>query len=99
MSRTRKGAKGPGHEYWGKRRGGGFDPGRDSKRAIHGLERADAKEEVRAQAFDLNVCFNCAQPFNFAVQSGLPFLTVLIGCRIRRCCPKCFPKFKEHWTG
>jgi len=53
MSRTRKGSKGPGHELWGKRRGAGFDPGRSSKRVIHGLERADEKELIRKEIEDL----------------------------------------------
>jgi hypothetical protein len=47
MSRTRKGSKGSGYELWGKRRGAGMDPGRDTKRVIHGLERADEKQLIQ----------------------------------------------------
>lgn len=46
MSRTKKGAKGPGYEYWGKRRGSGLPHGRSGKDIYHGQERADAKREL-----------------------------------------------------
>jgi hypothetical protein len=42
MSRTKKGAKGPGYEYWGKRPGP-RDPGRYSKTQTHRAERRAAK--------------------------------------------------------
>ena len=47
MSRTKKGRKGPGYEYWGKRRGGGFSPSKGVKQMIHQMERSDGKLEVR----------------------------------------------------
>lgn len=48
MSRSKKGGKGPGHEYWGKRPGP-TDPGKESKSATHSLERIEGKEEVVEQ--------------------------------------------------
>lgn len=41
MSRTKKGAKSPGHEYWTARPGniGGAVPGKPTKRKTHRLER------------------------------------------------------------
>ncbi len=49
MSRTKKGKKGPGHEYWSKRplsSNHGASPGRITKDITHGKERAQAKREV-----------------------------------------------------
>jgi hypothetical protein len=50
MSRTKKGSKGPGYEYWGKRpvsRNHGAVPGKFSKKRTAKLERIeDKKTEV-----------------------------------------------------
>jgi hypothetical protein len=52
MSRTKKGAKGPGYEYWGRR---GYPsvrmatPGRDAKMATHRLERRDDAKAEREE--------------------------------------------------
>ena len=51
MSRTKKGAKNPTHEYWGKRAGNahGAAPGPAQKKITNGLERARAKEKLRKE--------------------------------------------------
>lgn len=46
MSRTRKGTKTPGYEYWGKRPGGAMPPGRISKKITHKAERRQARKET-----------------------------------------------------
>lgn len=51
MSRSKKGSKGPGYEYW-SRRPGNFDgpkPGRESKKVTHRLERAEKKRTVHRE--------------------------------------------------
>lgn len=45
MSRTKRGDKRPGYEYWGKRPMSGFSPSKDVKQMTHQTERARAKEE------------------------------------------------------
>lgn len=57
MSRTKKGIKGPGHEYWGKRPGP-IDPGKYSKKVTHKLERIDNKKEVESY---LEMCPTCGE--------------------------------------
>jgi hypothetical protein len=49
MSRTVKGAKGPGYEYWSRRPGnlGGSQPGSATKRVTTKLERAASKRELQ----------------------------------------------------
>lgn len=52
MSRSKKGQKGPGYEYWSRRPGSsksGCSPGRVAKARTHALERIEGKEEVRDQ--------------------------------------------------
>ena len=49
MSRTIKGSKGPGYEYWGRRPFCGWKPGKVAKRLTHQLERQIAKREVRRE--------------------------------------------------
>jgi hypothetical protein len=54
MSRTRKGSKGPGFEYWSARpgnRGGGL--GKSFKKATHRVERQQNKQEARQRANEL----------------------------------------------
>ena len=46
MSRTKKGNKPPGFEYWGKRPPSMSVPGKDTKQATHQIERAQAKQEL-----------------------------------------------------
>lgn len=55
MSRSKKGSKGPGYEYWAKRPGnkGGGIPGRFSKKRTHKMERQCGKREVKEQEKDL----------------------------------------------
>ena len=47
MSRTKKGAKGPGYEYWSRRPAKGTAPGKKTKTITHRLERAAAKRQLR----------------------------------------------------
>ena len=48
MSRTRKGSKGPGYEFWSKRPGKGrMSSGPYAKLLTHRAERQEGKEEVR----------------------------------------------------
>ena len=46
MSRTTKGSKAPGYEYWSRRPGSGGCIGKDAKKIIHGIERARGKREA-----------------------------------------------------
>ena len=48
MSRSRKGKKGPGYEYWSKRPMAGSPPGRISKTITHKKERAIQRKSTRA---------------------------------------------------
>lgn len=50
MSRTKKGSKGPGYEYWKSRMGGIEDPGAETKKFTHKKERSRAKSKVRRVA-------------------------------------------------
>jgi len=51
MSKTIKGSKGPGYEYWGRRSWGGgkylADPGRYTKKQTARKERRQSKESVK----------------------------------------------------
>ena len=47
MSRTIKGSKGSGYDYWSRRPASGRGYGPEVKRLCHGIERAQAKEAVR----------------------------------------------------
>jgi hypothetical protein len=51
VTRTRKGSKGPGYEYWGRRShlSGQRCPGPDTKRATHRAERRDDKKKEREE--------------------------------------------------
>jgi hypothetical protein len=54
MSRTKKGGKGPGYEYWTARPGSrcGGSPGAATKRLTHRSERQDGKQDIRTQQKD-----------------------------------------------
>jgi len=54
MSRTRKGGKGPGFEYWTARPGNraGGTPGRTTKTQTHRTERQQGKDEARRSLGD-----------------------------------------------
>lgn len=55
MSRSKKGKKAPGYEYWSKRpiaKNHGAAPGRDTKTRTHRLERLEAKKKVKEQLDD-----------------------------------------------
>ncbi len=52
MSRTKKGKKGPGYEYWGKRpisASHGAVPGRFTKTRTHKIERKQGKISVQKE--------------------------------------------------
>jgi hypothetical protein len=46
MSKTKKGKKPPGYEYWSKRPNSVSSPGRKNKKITHRIERAQAKEKL-----------------------------------------------------
>jgi hypothetical protein len=46
MSRSIKGAKGPGYEYWGRRPCNGYPPGRWAKTLTHRRERRSNKKDL-----------------------------------------------------
>ena len=46
MSRTRRGSKGPGYEYWGRRPCSGWNPSKETKVIAHQIERAREKELI-----------------------------------------------------
>lgn len=45
MSRTVKGSKGPGYEYWGKRALSMASPGKATKKLTHKIERQRNKKD------------------------------------------------------
>jgi hypothetical protein len=46
MSRSVRGSKGDGYEYWGKRALSQCDPGRSSKKITLGMERAATRQQI-----------------------------------------------------
>lgn len=46
MSRSVRGSKGCGYEYWGKRALSQCDPGRSSKKITLGMERAAERQQI-----------------------------------------------------
>jgi len=64
MSRTTRGTKAPGHEYWSRRLGGAPIPGRLSKKRTHKAERLAEPEIIEdglreREPSDDEVCFIC----------------------------------------
>lgn len=51
MSRSKKGSKGPGHEYWSKRPGSMAVPGEFSKNRTHRLERLEARKAAKDKSW------------------------------------------------
>lgn len=49
MSRTKKGSKPVGYDYWSRRPTPDMSPGRDAKKMTHRRERIQSKEEVESQ--------------------------------------------------
>lgn len=45
MSRTVKGSKAPGYEYWGKRGLSMVSPGKKTKKLTHKIERQQSKKD------------------------------------------------------
>lgn len=54
MSRTKKGSKGAGYEYWSKRPYSGSSPGKITKKLTHSKERSDEKKLIRKEKKDLD---------------------------------------------
>lgn len=52
MSRTRKGTKGVGYEYWSRRFGYPLEPGPWSKKVTHRKERRQGKKEAHERKSD-----------------------------------------------
>jgi hypothetical protein len=52
MSRTKKGKRSPGYEYWGKRPNSGCTPGKEDKKITHQIERAQAKQKLHKEKKD-----------------------------------------------
>lgn len=52
MSRTKKGAKGPGAELWSKRPLSGYPTGRTFKKMSMKIERARAKAKLKKEETD-----------------------------------------------
>jgi hypothetical protein len=46
MSRSVRGSKGDGYEYWGKRALSCCDPGRSNKKITLGMERAATRQQI-----------------------------------------------------
>lgn len=53
MSRTIKGSKGCGFEYWGKRAMSQADPGRETKKITLGIERMQERELIHNELKEL----------------------------------------------
>jgi hypothetical protein len=47
MSRTVKGSKAPGYDYWSRRPASGMGHGREIKKLCNGIERARERKEVK----------------------------------------------------
>ena len=47
MSRTRRGNKRPGYEYWGRRPCSGYHPSKENKTITHQIERAQDKAALQ----------------------------------------------------
>jgi hypothetical protein len=63
MSRTRKGSKGAGHEYWSKRPNSMSVPGKESKKRTHRLERIEDKkvEKIPEEGVCIDYCYYCGE--------------------------------------
>jgi hypothetical protein len=53
MSKSVRGGKGPGYEYWSKRPNKYASPGKSSKIITHRVERRQSKDVVRSEVKDL----------------------------------------------
>lgn len=54
MSRTVKGKKGPGYEYWSRRPNCNGAVGKEAKQIIHSIERQNNKKETRNEIRELS---------------------------------------------
>lgn len=52
MSRTNKGSKAPGHEFWSRRPYSGIGHGRVCKDICHGMERAQRKALIAEELIE-----------------------------------------------
>jgi hypothetical protein len=53
VSRTRRGGKRPGWEYWGRRPCNGFNPSKEHKTITHQIERAREKALIQDEIKEL----------------------------------------------
>ena len=89
MSRTRKGSKGPGYEYWSKRPMAGMNPGAETKRMTHKLERIEAKDQIKEQLQDDGL------EHDFIDQE----VDEALYCHYYGPCNKCKTKYGSHQDG
>lgn len=66
MSRTNRGSKGPGYEYWSRRPTLDWNIGAEAKRFTHRAERREGEEEISEQLGldeddELFLCPYCGQ--------------------------------------
>lgn len=83
MSRTKRGSRPPGYEYWSRRplsRRCGVSPGRRVKTISHRMERAEAKAELRVEAGEAG-CPECSVLRTDADRNGP---TIPVPCRCTR---------------
>lgn len=57
MSRTKKGTKGVGHEYWSRRPSKGISPGPETKKITRKKERAESKKKIEKESSNTNELF------------------------------------------
>lgn len=80
MSRSKKGSKGPGYDYWSRRPGSGMGHGPDVKEVTHRAERQEAKKAVvdgicqckkPAIVTDETYCFRCHKPTRASLKESV----------------------------
>lgn len=50
MSRSKRGGKSPGYEWWNRRPGAGDTPNAKNKKIVHKIERAQARQDLYRKA-------------------------------------------------
>lgn len=83
MSRTKRGRRPVGYEYWSRRplsRRCGVSPGRPIKRLCHKIERAEGKAEIRVEAGEAG-CPRCSVLTTGGRRDGP---TIPVPCRCTR---------------
>lgn len=54
MSRTKKGKKSPGYDYWSRRPNKGTSPGPVTKKITHRMERIESAEKIRKEIKEID---------------------------------------------